>query len=753
MKWIILVSSLLNLFLGILVWTRNPKNNINKYFGIYSIVASLWVFDNFVFRLFPNNLFYLRNSYALGAIVPVISIFWIYSIRQQKVNLIKKIIFLSLGMFFFILPHIDGFVIKDVINLTLAGYQGVIGPFFWIHSLYMIFILGFVFYNIYLGFTRSAGLRKIQFKFILIGSILWIIIIIYVSFILPLVGNINWTSFDSPSSLIFIAFTTFAIVRYRFMDIRAIIFRTIGFGFVLLLITSVFSVISTLITKVFTDLAGLQSNVYSGLIIALLVTLFYQPTRRVIERATNAFLYKKSYDPDVLMEKITEAASLILNFEKLLDKICAILTDAFHCEKIGVALLNDKKNKLKIAYQTGFKPGIAEKLVSFPNVAKVMFRQFRETPGIFVIDERKTQFDNGEFKPISPELLLALFENDLALIVPLYVKDKLIGALVIGTKKSGDPYASRDINILNIISGQFAVAIDRAQLYRHLEDLVEARTKELNEANIQLKKLDASKSDFISIASHQLRTPLTAIKGWISMINDGDLGKLPGKFNRPMKVVYASNERLIRLVNDLLNISRIESGRQKYDFKNNDLLALADEVVTKLQIQAEVKNLKLIFNKPKEKIPEVFCDGERIHEVMMNLVENAIKYTPSGSISVSMEAAPANVYMFKQPNNNSKENDTRPKDMLTFTVKDTGMGIAKEVMPLLFKKFARGEGSFVVHTEGTGLGLYVAKLNVEIHGGKVWAESDGVGKGSTFSFTIPIAGPKVLPFEASDAKK
>ena len=129
----------------------------------------------------------------------------------------------------------------------------------------------------------------------------------------------------------------------------------------------------------------------------------------------------------------------------------------------------------------------------------------------------------------------------------------------------------------------------------------------------------------------------------------------------------------------------------------------------------------------------VFCDAERIHEVMMNLVENSIKYTPAGSINVLLEQKPAGT--------------------VTFTVKDTGMGIAKEVMPLLFKKFSRGEGSFVVHTEGTGLGLYVAKLNVETHGGRVWVESEGAGKGSTFIFTIPIAGPKELPFEAPDAKK
>lgn len=753
MPYILIAIGVSNIALSFLLLYARRNDLSARLFFVFSVISGYWVINNFLTGIFPS-LTLLRNGYATAVFMVSSVAVWAFYLSTNQFNKYLSIALYSLGLFFSLLAQFTNYILEDARNITFGGGDAIYGPLFFVYGIYIIIILIVSFTILFKALMNARGIKKIQLKYVLFGMVIYAIISSSVSVIFPFFGINKFIPLDSASSLFFIAFTTYAMVRYRFMDIRVIIFRTITFGFIVLIITSVFSVISTRIIKLFTDLAELQSNIYSGLIIAILVSLFYQPMRRVVERATNAFLYKKSYDPDVLMGKITETASSILNFEKLLDKICAILTDAFHCEKIGIALLNDKKNKLKIAYQNGFKPGVAENLVSFPNAVKIMFRQFIETPGIYVVDERKTQFDNGEFKPVNVGLLLALHENDLALIVPLYVKDKLKGVLVIGTKKSGDPYASRDINILNIISSQFAVAIDRAQLYRHLEDLVDARTKELNEANIQLKKLDASKSDFISIASHQLRAPCTAIKGWISMINDGDLGKLPEKFVRPMKVVYASNERLIHLVNDLLNISRIESGRQKYDFKKNDLVALADEVVTKLQIQAENKKLKLTFHKPKEKFPMVFCDSERMHEVMMNLVENSIKYTPSGSISVSIKAEPANVYMFKQPqNSNSKENDTRPKDMITFTVKDTGMGIAKEVMPLLFKKFARGEGSFVVHTEGTGLGLYVAKLNIETHGGKVWAESEGAGKGSTFIFTIPVAGPKVLPFEAPDAKK
>ena len=475
----------------------------------------------------------------------------------------------------------------------------------------------------------------------------------------------------------------------------------------------------------------MQSNIIAGLIIALLVTIFYVPARNLIEKLTNTFLYKQSYDPDVLLARVREITSSTLDLNHLLESLSNLLEQAFNCEKIGLALLQTikKKQKLVIGYKKGFAPKTAEMLVTYPNVIRIMHKQLKETPGILVIDEMFTRHENGEFKPASPELLNVLHENDIAIIVPLYTKEKLIGLLVLGMKKSGDPYNSRDLNTLNIISGQAAISIENAQLYGHLGELVEERTEELRvtndkleTANVQLKKLDSAKSEFISIASHQLRTPLTAIKGYISMMQDGDFGKIPQSLVRYLDIVYNSNERLINLVNDLLNISRIESGRQKYDFKPNDMFALAQEIVTKLQPRADEKKLELVLAKPTAPLPKVAFDSEKLHEVMLNFIDNAIKYTKSGRVDVMLKA--------------------EPEGMVTYSVKDTGMGISEQTMQHLFKKFSRGEGSFLVHTEGLGLGLYVAKMIVEAHDGKIWAESEGENKGSTFLFSIPISGPK-----------
>ncbi len=241
--------------------------------------------------------------------------------------------------------------------------------------------------------------------------------------------------------------------------------------------------------------------------------------------------------------------------------------------------------------------------------------------------------------------------------------------------------------------------------------------KKLHKANKQLKKLDEAKSEFISIASHQLRTPLTAIKGYGSMLLEGDFGEIKEEKQRDaIKKMFISNDRLITLVENLLNISRIESGRLKFDFEPMQLDVLVKDTCDNLQKVAKERGLYLNF-KTIGKIPIVKADDEKIRQVVINFIDNAIKYTKKGGIDVTVSLA------------NGKA---------TCCVQDTGMGVKKEVKSQLFKKFSRGKGAFLVNTEGTGLGLYVAHMMIDAHQGGIWVESDGDGKGSKFCFDLPI---------------
>ena len=256
--------------------------------------------------------------------------------------------------------------------------------------------------------------------------------------------------------------------------------------------------------------------------------------------------------------------------------------------------------------------------------------------------------------------------------------------------------------------------------------------KELGEANEHLKELDQAKSEFVSIASHQLRTPMTGIMGYLSMIVGGDFGKIDPALNKVLDSLLDASQRMIRLINLFLDVTKIESGKLVLDKQPIQLEDLIDKELDVVMKLAKDHGLKLVYKRPKVALPKLVID-DKITDVVLNLVDNAIKYTPKGSITVTSE---------------------REGDWVHVKVQDTGRGLDPKEAKNLFNKFVRGYGIAQVNPDGSGLGLYVARRIIEVHGGKIWVESDGVGKGSCFQFTLPIkpVDVKVEPIGAAKVK-
>ncbi|MBI5230108.1 MAG: hypothetical protein HY981_02295 [Candidatus Magasanikbacteria bacterium] len=243
---------------------------------------------------------------------------------------------------------------------------------------------------------------------------------------------------------------------------------------------------------------------------------------------------------------------------------------------------------------------------------------------------------------------------------------------------------------------------------------IQQLAKDLQEANARLTELDHVKSEFLSIAAHQLRTPLSVIKGYTSMMQEGDYGSVPKEMQPILDNVYNSNEHLIHLVDDFLDISRIESGRTKYDFKPLDISVIVSNVVNELSERAKAKGLRVEV-KTCEALPAVVADAEKIRHVIYNFVDNAIKYSTAGSIIVACAFT---------------------KDEVQCTVTDTGIGMDETDRENLFQKFYRGRNVQGIEVNGTGLGLFVCKKFIEAHQGRIWVESAGAGKGSVFGFSL-----------------
>jgi signal transduction histidine kinase len=239
----------------------------------------------------------------------------------------------------------------------------------------------------------------------------------------------------------------------------------------------------------------------------------------------------------------------------------------------------------------------------------------------------------------------------------------------------------------------------------------------LSVANDRLHQLDKAKSEFISIASHQLRTPPTSIKGFGSLLLEGTYGKLNDGQKSAIEKIIISNERQLALIEDLLNISRIEAGRMEFDFQEAQIEDLIEEAVKTLELSAKAKNLYLHWQKPEKPLPKLKIDITKIKEVVSNMVDNAIKYTQEGGVTVRAE------------------NDGTHIRVL---VSDTGIGMDQEEIDMIFKKFQRGKQDARYHTEGTGLGMYIGKKIVAAHKGRIWAESGGKGQGSRFILELPV---------------
>ncbi len=269
-----------------------------------------------------------------------------------------------------------------------------------------------------------------------------------------------------------------------------------------------------------------------------------------------------------------------------------------------------------------------------------------------------------------------------------------------------------------LVFGIFLIrSVRREALQR---ERLEMLTKELGIANEELKRLDRAKSEFLSLASHQLRAPLTVIKGYVSLAIEGTLGPLSEKTKESLEKVFFSTGQLVKLVSDLLDLSRIESGRIQYQKVPADLTALVNRIIEEMRPRAEAKKLALRFEN-KIGVPCTFIfDPDKIREIVINLVDNALKYSDHGSIFVQQEYR-----------------ESPQGRMVRLMVRDEGLGIKRDDIPGLFTKFTRTEEARLSDPSGLGIGLYFVKRVVEDHGGKAWVESGGIGRGSTFFIELP----------------
>ena len=311
---------------------------------------------------------------------------------------------------------------------------------------------------------------------------------------------------------------------------------------------------------------------------------------------------------------------------------------------------------------------------------------------------------------------------------PISTADKFFGTVEIIRKNE---FSGEDSTCFQTVVKQVSLPLESALLY-----------EEIQKTNIKLEKLEKLKSEFISIVSHELRTPLTSIKNSLEMMLSGRMGEITNIQDNFLNLAKRNVDRLAGIINDLLDLSKIEAGKMEYRFEPLNILEPVKFVMSTFENLAEKKHIQLFINSAKDEF-NIYGDSSRIEQILTNLVSNAIKFTPNnGKIAVNIEeinAASIDTTVFYNDSSliDSNYELNSEQDYVKITVEDTGIGIKTENIPKVFDKFQQIESSLSREVGGTGLGLPIAMQLIEAHKGKIWLESE-FEKGSKFSFIIPL---------------
>jgi len=412
------------------------------------------------------------------------------------------------------------------------------------------------------------------------------------------------------------------------------------------------------------------------------------------------------------LQKTSRLISTTLEEDEIFHRLKQSLKTDLDYEK-SLILIYDSQNNFDCKIHQGF----SEESVQF-----ILGNLQKDAHLITSLNEGNT-FSSANSPKQRAELIVRIFEVEHFVISPILTQNGIIGIVFVGNQSNAMPITEGDEELIAILANQIGQSLENARLFEQvysssqmLESKVQDRTKQLADALAEVQNISKTKSEFISAVSHELRTPLTSIKGYAAILIEGKLGAVPDKAKERLAKINTHSDNLVKLINDLLDISRIESGRVEMNIGRCDLNKIIENMQDLLTPQMIEKNIQCKIDYINN-IPEMFLDSSQIERVFINLVGNAIKFTPEkGTISIKV---------------------VHKNKIVTVEVSDTGIGIPKDAMTRLFDEFYRVENQINQNVKGTGLGLPLAKKIVEAHNGKMWVTSE-VHEGTTFHFTLPV---------------
>ncbi|MCA9371811.1 hypothetical protein KC726_02840 [Candidatus Woesebacteria bacterium] len=710
--FVLVIAIVSIVFLGLLTYTKNPKSATNKLFLFFTLTVATYLFANYLATIPFNDittLFFIRTVMTLASFINLFFFLLANTIPNANIPLSKPLLILSIiWTLFMVYLTQSNLVFSSLQPNTNIPNPGIGMPIFLAHTI--IYLLGGV-ATLIKRYISAEGLEKNQLKFVMFGATIMLMSIFITNFLIVILfKTTNFVNLLPIYTLIFIALTSYSIIRHRFLDLRLVVARSVAYLSLIFIAALIYSGLLIGLNTFITKQQINYSNITISIAFMVVAVLAFQTILSYIEKATDKIFFRDHYDENELLWSLSHIMASTLNLTKLTDEFLKSLLEQMKISYGAVVLLHDSS------------------IVWVGSQGSVSQHAFHGKDIVALIHKSSTARENDERLLVFEELSESankqkMRDHNITIVIPLTVRNKLIGGILLGEKASGEIYSSEDINVLKILAPEIAVAVRNALSFEEirkfnitLEEEVKRATSRLRHANKRLKELDQLKDEFVSIASHELRTPMTAIKSYLWMaLNKGK--KLSPDMQKYLDISYKSTERLIHLVNDMLTVSRIERNKIAFKMEETDIVDILNLIKDELAITAQEKHIDFTFSYGTKKLM-VKGDQVKLREVYQNIIGNALKFTPEkGTIEVNAD---------------------EKGNMVVVTISDTGSGIPKEDMGKLFQKFSKIEYSYSKHSSqpGTGLGLYISKQIVSLHGGDIEVQSV-VDKGTTFTVLLP----------------
>ncbi len=711
--FLLIGTCIVNLGLGTIIMVRDTSKMHARLFLLMSIVISLWIISNYFTNHFFGNYLLIdianRLTFFTGYGIVVSGLLFTYWFPVKRDPSSKEKLFLTVLICSTFLISLSSLVAGGVV-VTQDIVSFTNGPLVLLYLLSFLTLVAFIAKNLIKLPKKVSFKVKQQALLILMAFVLSALSGLTLNLVIPLLAS-GWqvTRLGPLSTVFLVVLVAYTIVKHGLFDIRSAIIRTATYVFSVLTVGVLYSLIFIVgLTNVlgFANLTYKQQFVL--LMIAFGIGITFPLIVRFFDKFTSRIFFRGVYDFQDTVNEMTYIFSEANTLRQLLIKSSNKLRDILGAEFVTITLTkSEPTSKQHLAHTTSN----VQNRFSLPT--KTM--ELMEIKSWKIVSTDELSGDEG----VSEELQI----SRASVVIQLNSSSAVLGYVIIGHKQNGTAFLGRDIDLLDTLSDEFAIAIQNMLRFEEitefnslLQQRINDATKELQHTNKKLHEIDKSKDEFISMASHQLRTPLTSVKGYISMVLEGDMGKISTQQREVLEQAYDSSQRMVFLIGDFLNVSRIQTGKFELEKSTINFTHLVDEEVEQLKETARMHEMTLVYDKPETEHVAV-GDENKLRQVMMNFIDNAIFYSPKGSTIT--------VRLYREASG------------LVFKVIDQGIGVPKEAQSKLFTKFFRASNARQQRPDGTGIGLYMAKKVIIAHEGTIIFETKE-GVGSTFGFKLPL---------------